>query len=507
MGEDWVGYQWLAEEMGIRTVQPFPVRSQIGLSRDSATSENGQIETYRPSARPNSNLAGHLAFALKHEGVALEFLARLFGAIEPRELETWIHREPSGMFARRAGFLFEWLTSKQLDVEVLRSGNYVSALPDEAYMTRSKPIQNQKWRVRDNMPGSPSYCPTVRRTPKLIGYEEYDCHQQLEDLKSDFGEDVLARGAVWLTVKESRASFQIEHEDSRSDRVRRFAAVMERRTGAAGDPLDHENLAIIQAEILGKSASRLGLRRSPVFIGEISPSGEVVHYIAPHWSQVSALLDGLKEFSSATAGRSPIIRAAVMSFGFVFIHPMADGNGRISRFLVNDALRRDGATTAPYIIPVSATIAQSASNRAAYDRILAAYSGPLMEHFAGDYAFGETIECEDGVKTNFRFTGYEMARPFWAFPDLTAQAEYLADVVANTIEVEMRQESKFLRDRARVRARVKEVFEAPDIEIDRVIRSVQENQGISGKLLSEFPAFNDVNVAEAVISAVLDDFN
>lgn len=36
------------------------------------------------------------------------------------------------------------------------------------------------------------------------------------------------------------------------------------------------------------------------------------------------------------------MRSAVAAFGFVYIHPLADGNGRVHRFLVNDILRRDG---------------------------------------------------------------------------------------------------------------------------------------------------------------------
>ena len=35
---------------------------------------------------------------------------------------------------------------------------------------------------------------------------------------------------------------------------------------------------------------------------------------------------------------------------------MTDGNGRISRVLINDILRRDGALPAPYIVPISAIL-------------------------------------------------------------------------------------------------------------------------------------------------------
>ena len=45
-------------------------------------------EQYSPAVRPTPSLGGHLTFALKHEGVHLEFLARLFSAAPVAELEA-----------------------------------------------------------------------------------------------------------------------------------------------------------------------------------------------------------------------------------------------------------------------------------------------------------------------------------------------------------------------------------------------------------------------------------
>jgi len=52
------------------------------------------------------------------------------------------------------------------------------------------------------------------------------------------------------------------------------------------------------------------------------------------------MLEGLRAFLDKTQGQSAIMRSAVAAFGFVYIHPLADGNGRVHRFLVNDILRR-----------------------------------------------------------------------------------------------------------------------------------------------------------------------
>lgn len=106
----------------------------------------------------------------------------------------------------------------------------------------------------------------------------------------------------------------------------------------------------------------------------------------------------------------PVIRAAVASFGFVYPHPMADGNGRLSRFLINDVLRRDGAIPAPVILPISATITNSTYNKVAYDQALERFSRPLMHHYATCYRFGESRVAEDGVEYNLHFDAYDEER-------------------------------------------------------------------------------------------------
>ena len=217
-------------------VQAFRTDSAIARSRATVREDGFVHEQYPPVARPAGTLVGHLTFALKHEGVHLEFLSRLFEAVPAAEFEAWIANEPTGQYARRAGFLYEYLTGRQLDCPSVVAGNYVTALDGEAYFTAAQPTNNQRWRVRDNLPGSREYCPLVLRTARVRQAEQYSCAKHLEDLEAEFGPEVLQRSAVWLTIKESRASFAIEHEEQHVDRVRRFAAAMERWCGLTLPP-------------------------------------------------------------------------------------------------------------------------------------------------------------------------------------------------------------------------------------------------------------------------------
>lgn len=504
---DWVGYRWLAAAYGADPVQPFRVDSQIARSRSTVREEGYVHEYYVPAARPDDTFAGHLAFALRHEGVHLEFLSRLFAAAGPAELEQWIVREPTGQYARRAGFFYEWLTGQQLDFAGVTAGNYVNALDEDEFLTAAHSLNNPRWRVRDNLPGTRGYCPVVARTAQVRSAEQYDCARSLQQLEQDFGADLLMRSAVWLTIKESRASFAIEHEEKHVDRIQRFAAVMERRCGAYESPLLEASLTELQAEILGERATRYGVRRSPVFVGEVHAYTPIVHYVAPHWDDAPALLAGLREFDARTRGRSSVLRAAVLSFGFVYIHPMADGNGRISRFLVNDVLRRDGAVPPPFILPISATITASAHTRRSYDQVLEVFSKPLMDHYRQAYRFGQKQAAEDGVVYDIQFDAYADALSAWRYPDLTAHAEYLGEVVRVTIEQEMRDEAGHLRALRLAREGVKNWLEGPDADIDRIIRAIRQNGGqVSGKLAKEFPALQESGLAEAIAGVIAEAF-
>lgn len=502
-----LGYQWLAQTFRLAPTQPFTVRSEMGRTRSSTQQDGIRREVYPETYRPEPTVSGHLTFALKYQGVHLEFLARLFRLPEIKQaLEQWITQEPTGAFARRACFLYEWLRPDPLDFPGVTQGNYVDAINPDEYIT-GLARNHRRWRVRDNLPGSRDYCPVIRRIEAIKAVEQYDLAAQLAALEADYGLDLIRRGSVWLTIKESRASFLIEHEQDQEDRIRRFAAVMESECGRHDNPFAPDTLAVLQRGILGERALRYGIRRSPVYVGHASHYQAVVDYIAPHWDDIPSLLRGLTDFLTRSQGVAPIVRAAVASFGFVFAHPMADGNGRISRFLINDILRRDGAVPAPLILPVSATITKNSRQQAAYDQALEGFSRPLLRHYAEQYRFGTSTVAEDGVEYNFYFDGYEDALPVWRYPDLAAQVAYLGELIDATLNTEMRSEARFLQANDRARRAIKDFLEAPDNELDAIIRSVMENGRISSKLSKRYPLLvNDPVLGERLLRAVAEAF-
>ncbi|WP_159918365.1 Fic family protein [Pantoea sp. 18069] len=503
-----IGAAWLAAHFDVQPMATLPVISRIGTRRATEGVGGFRLETYTEPMRPLDLPAAHLQFHLRHEIPQMEFLARLFGTSGGDFVQEWVSREPTGQYARRAAFLYEWFTGDALQVPERLGGNYVDALDDAKQVAASAEavVKDARWRVNDNLPGTRYFCPTIVKTDAYLQAAGLDVKALFAGLTDEFGEELLLRAAAWMTLRESKSSFVIEGEGDRTTRIQRFADVMGRRTGEGEQPLTDSASAELQREILGDitTATHFGFRQSPVFVGETVRYSEIVHYVAPIQEDIASMMDGLRAFMARTQGQSSVMRSAVAAFGYVYVHPMADGNGRVHRFLINDVLRRDGVIPAPVILPVSAVITDDAGERRAYARVLDTVSAPLMKVVRGNVSFASTrTHYPDGIFSNLQFNGVDIARPLWRHLDLTAHVAYLSKIIERTITEQMREESKYLRGHAQARNALKEVVEMPDEQADRVLRSIEQNKGqLSNVLAKEMPVLERAGVWAAVVEAV-----
>lgn len=490
MPDTLLGFHRLAQLHSIRLVQALFTRSRLGSVRARKSAENGEIRTWTARYQPADTFRGHFEFGLKYERLNFEFFSRLFDRIDPGDVASWVRDEPTGSYARRTAFFYEWFTGRRLEApDTAPNVGYVDAIDAGQYLTAQLPERVQRWRVNNNLPGTRHFCPMV-----YLGAENergawlYDVAAGVQALDDTYGPELLLRSAVWLTLKESRASFAIEREAGQQGRVQRFAAAIEAYSGRMSDPISPEHLLTLQQAVLGAATLRVGIRRSPVFVGASTFGHEVLHYVAPSEPLVDEMLDALRSLEARTRGANAVVRAAAVSFAFVYLHPLADGNGRIHRFLVNHLLAADKALPANIIVPVSATIEGSAKGRAEYDQVLEVFSRPFMRSYADAYRFGPQRTCADGVQTNFEFLQTADAQHAWRYLDLTEHARYLSAVLRQTVEHEMAAEAEMLRHNDAARAAIKNVVEMPDQDADRIIRSLkEENWEVSNKLRKDLP--------------------
>ncbi|MCK4207702.1 cell filamentation protein Fic, partial [Brucella pituitosa] len=79
--------------------------------------------------------------------------------------------------------------------------------------------------MKNNLPGTPAFCPMIFRAPALDAFIARDLGQEARRLIANVPADLLARTAAFLLLKDSRSSFQIEGEDPPQDCIQRWGQV------------------------------------------------------------------------------------------------------------------------------------------------------------------------------------------------------------------------------------------------------------------------------------------
>lgn len=464
-----VGYAALIEAYGLAV--PLPERLAL-ISRQHRRYDTDQWSVYTPRHAPEDTVAGHLAFALRYEGVDLAVMRSLFVQIGGGEIEAWVRREPIGRYARRAWFFYEWLIEKNLRLPDAKSGTYVDALDPINYYTG--PAQpSRRHHVRNNLPGVRDFCPLVRRSDKIESFLGQDWCAEAKKETGKIHPDVLARAAAFLLLQDSRASFAIEGERPAKDRAERWGQAI----GQAGlYPLTIEELLRLQSIVIADTRFvKMGLRSEGGFIGthDRELGTPMPDHISARWQDLPQLLQGMIATDSRLredGNFDPVIAAALIAFGFVFIHPFADGNGRIHRYLIHHVLAERGFAPKGIVFPVSAVILNRIDE---YRRVLESYSHPRLRHIRWNATPEGNVEVLNDTIDLYRYF------------DATRQVEFLYDCVVQTIQHSLPEEIRFLERYDRMKSAINAQFDMPDHKADLLIRFLRQNNGKFSKRATE----------------------
>ena len=478
------GYAAIVAGRGL-TVTPNWHESWVASSNTRRIETNGGLvrETYPAKYWPGDNLGDHLEFALKYDGVNLAILACVFNTADPRELTVYIASKPTGKYARRIWYLYEYITGKPLPLDDLKRGNYVDVLEPETYITASLSVRVQRQRVNNNFLGSNQFCPIVRRTEAINHWLDADLKQRCQTVLGDYTAALLKRALSYLYTKETKSSFEIENIKPDASRTERFIAMLQ--LAETEDFCEKHRLVELQNRIVDPRFAEADYRTTQNYVGEtVSFQSERVHYVCPKPEDVNELMAGLLEAHDLmdNAGIHPVVHAALIAYGFVFVHPFEDGNGRIHRFLIHNILARSGYTPEGLMFPVSAAMLK---NPLDYDASLEAFSRPL--HQLVEYTLDEAG----------RMTVHGDTATWYRFIDMTAQVEALFAFIEKTIETELAEELNFLISYDRAKAAIQDIVDMPDRQIDLFIHLCLQNHGrlSGGKRRSHFDMLTDEEVS------------
>lgn len=478
------GNEWLKDHFGLHCYS-FTHSSFIGNNPSVELSSKGSIsQVYGPKyAVSEDKPLPHIEFALKYDDLNLDFLKAVFTQIDAEQVNEYIATTPNGRYARKIGFLYEFLVGRQLTHIKEVGGGYIDLLEPEKYIT-GRSIKNQRWRINDNLLGTRNFCPTIRRTNTLSELLAKDIKAVIEGLKHDFPDDIFRRAAAYLYTKETRSSYEIEKEKPSLDRMEKFISLLNRAgMRPSEEVLSRENLIMLQNIIVDPRFAATDFRNFQNYVGETLPNFQtLVHYLCPPPSIVESLMEGLCSVAGKSYGSGAITRAALLAFGFVFIHPFEDGNGRLHRFMIHDILVHDGVVPDGLIIPVSAHML---NHIRLYDQVLENYSKPLMQRVK--YSLSDNGEAI--IENPLEVEGY------YRYPDLTPQATYLAETIHATLKEDMPEELLFLMRYDEAKKEIQQIVDMPDRDINLMLIFLHQNKGLFPKRRREqFSKLNDEEI-------------
>ncbi|MEP7268410.1 MAG: Fic family protein [Saprospiraceae bacterium] len=485
----YAGFQWLKDHYFLTEYEVSHI-SYIGNNESIELSIKGNVvQVYGPRYKVNDEPIDHIEFALKYDDWSLDLLKAIFEKMAIEEISLYIHHTPSAKMTRKIGFLYEFLTGNEINLAHTFKGNYIDLLDDKKYFTGST-IKNVKWKINNNLIGNEEYCPIVRKTKSLLMLLAIDVKEKIKTLKENYAPEIFNRAVNFLYNKETRSSYEIEKEMPSAHRTEKFVSLLLRAGTTETDKMiSRERLIQLQNAIVDARFASEDYRDYQNFVGEIlSNYQDLIHYICPPPSMVNGLMGGLKASWLNTKAMPAPIRAAIISFGFVFIHPFEDGNGRLHRFLIHDILAHDAIVPSGVIIPISAHILHHIKE---YDSILEKYSKPLLKR----------IKYDKNVKGDITISNLEAIDGYYRYPDLTPQCEYLLQTIHATINEDMPNELLFLQRYNEVKNEIQQIVDMPDRDINQMLILLHQNKGILAKRKrDQFSKLTDTEIGRMEIA-------
>lgn len=421
-----IGYEFLRIHLGL-PIPPVSGAAAVQPVTRVARGLDGSLAVPASVAPQGDDVLAHLLFALRYEGVDLLVLSHALPHVPAEDLRRAVLATPSGQFVRKAGYLWEHFNAQVL--EGVTPGGTTVALFDPALYLTGPSSRDARWRVAFNGLGSLRYGPTVRRRPDIERLLARDLLGLARQFADEIGPELLDRALAWAYLGETESSFAIEREVPTADKTRAFAALLQQ---AGQAPVLSEDVLVAwqNAVITNPLEHAQQFRAEQNWLRGAARGAAGVTYVPPPPEVAADLMEEWLAMVNRPDDVDPLVKAALACFGFVFIHPFMDGNGRLSRFLVHHVLGRSGRLPRGFVLPVSIAMKR---HEADYLRALQGYSRPVRALWSvlwidqGEYAF----ECLSDDR-------------LYRYWDATDCVAFLLGMTEQALQQDLREETRFL---------------------------------------------------------------
>jgi len=439
-------------------------------------------------APAGDSLLDHVLFALKHEGINLSILAQILPQITEEELRAAVDASPTSQFLRKVGYLWENFTGQAVQrAQANLRSNYVPLFDPKKYITTTG-TRNARWRVLFNGIGSLGYCVTVRRTPELSVLLDKDLLQQARDFTETLPADILNRALAWAYLDETRNTYAIENEVPSGDKATRFVELL--RQAHVSRELDEDYLVELQNAVINNVYYHAAsFRTEQNYLSSGSRGAVGVTYVPPEPQHSCQLMGRLLNLANTPPkGMDPLVLATIISFGFVFIHPFMDGNGRLSRFLFHQSLCQQGELDNGLLLPVSAVLKQ---REAGYKATLEAWSASIRRYWDVMYL--------DEEQFTFDFRGHPALYQYW---DATQCVTFMIEAVEQAIEHHLKRETEYLARYDAIYQRIDRSWDIANPDLAKLVMfCIGEHGRLSAKRRSQYKHMVPPDVFDALEEA------
>lgn len=456
-----VGYSFLIEKLGLTAVPPScpaRVKSVTRLERIGHT-----LAVPASIAPASDDLLGHVLFALKHEGINLSVLAQALPHIPAAVLEQSHQQAPNGIYIRKACYLREAFTGEEIKQHSPVRIPYTPLFDPERYITRPGE-RNSKWRIDFNGLGNLDYCATVERTPEIQSLLDHDIIGKARAFIAALPPVMMDRALNWAYLHETKDSFAIERESPSEDKSRRFIQLL--RQAHQRQPLSEEYLVALQnATVSNPFDLAAAFRHEQNYLSDGTHGATGITFLPPPPDLCRQLTESLIHFANEAPNQiDPLVAAGIISFGFVLLHPFMDGNGRLSRFLIHQALCRAGALENGLLLPISVAMK---SQEVRYLEALQSFSRPVRDFWE--------VRWIDFGHYSFEFKGSEALYRYW---DATPCVAFTLDMARLALEVELKKEADFLACYDTVYRAVNDRYDVRGSDLANLVMMCLSNDGI-----------------------------
>lgn len=477
------GYTYLREELKL-IVPPLALELKQNDSPTGKTMDYGygRVKILPAHIKIGKSVFEQISTAIKYQGINLCYLYATFQKLDPTELAAYILEKQGGETRRCIWYLYEWLMEERLDIPDIKPIKYVKLLREQYYYTADRPIRDKRTAVDNNLIGSKDFCPVIRKTATIVEWSGKDmvelAREELKLLGDIVDIEIINRSVNYLYTKETKSSTEIENEDSAEHKTIKFYRALK----ACGlYPLSKQRLIKVQNKIIHSLIKDEDYRSFDNYVGEKHQRTgmESVHYVCPKHEHVASLMGGLLSMhEKLIIGNSlpPMMHAAIVSFGLVYIHPFSDGNGRTHRYLIHDILKARSENKDDLIIPVSAAILQ---NMKQYDNVLETISDPILDNCDFDLSLDGEIIIHNDIHY------------FYRFPDFTPHVDFLYQMMSAAITKDLLPEIIHIYIHDTVKSMINDAFDIPNQVLGILTNILMMNDGIIGKKKKKGNLFKD----------------